>query len=177
MRLTPFRKNSSSDSSGDESTVQASTSVRVLEYDESSIVSDDRETETSTTGPATELEWNVVSLLESRNGPVTIDEIVDQLYDASGTDDVEAWGDIHERLSQTDLPALDASGVIEFYPERGTVTLADNHTTSQWNYALTGVLAMASVLFLVPVIFEVTAVVSVVGLLVACLGVVTTIYR
>lgn len=177
MRLTPFRKNSSSDSSGDESAVQASTSVRVLEYDESSIVSGEREVEAATTGPTAELEWNVVSLLESRNGPVTIDEIADQLYDASGTDDVEAWGDVHERLSQTDLPALDASGVIEFHPERGTVTLADDHSSSRWNYALAGVLAVSFAMLLVPVLFEVTAVVSVVGLLVACLGVVTTIYR
>lgn len=176
MRLTPFRKNSSSDSSGDESTVQASTSVRVLEYNESSIVSEDRETDT-TTGAPVELEWNVVSLLESRNGPVTIDEIADQLYDASGTDDVEAWGDVHERLSQTDLPALDASGVIEYRPERGTVRLADNHSTGRWHYPLAFVFAVSLALLVSPIVFEITAAVSVVGLLAACIGAVATIYR
>lgn len=172
MRLTPFGKTSSSDSSGDESTVQASTSVRVLEYDESSIVSDDRETKT--TGTPHELEWNVVSLLESRNGPVTIDEIADQLYDASKGDDVEAWGDVHERLSQTDLPALDASGVIEFRPERGTVSLPDNHSGSRRNYLLAFVLVASLALILAPLAFEITAAVSVVGFVAACLGIVAT---
>lgn len=172
MRLTPFGKTSSSDSSGDESTVQASTSVRVLEYDESSIVSDDRETKT--TGTPHELEWNVVSLLESRNGPVTIDEIADQLYDAGKGDDVEAWGDVHERLSQTDLPALDASGVIEFRPERGTVSLPDDHSGSRRNYLLAFVLAASLALILAPLAFEITAAVSVVGFVAACLGIVAT---
>lgn len=177
MRLTPFRKNSSSDSSGDESTVQASTSVRVFEYNESSIVSNDRETDTTPTGAPAELEWNVVSLLESRNGPVTIDEIADQLYDASGTDDVEAWGDVHERLSETDLPALDASGVVEYRPERGTVELTDDHSTGRWRYPIAFVFAVSLALLVSPIVFEITAAVSVVGLLAACLGTVATIYR
>ncbi|MFU8866941.1 hypothetical protein [Natronococcus sp.] len=148
----------------------------MLEYNESSIVSEDRETDPTTGAPA-ELEWNVVSLLESRNGPVTIDEIVDQLYDASGSDDVEAWGDVHERLSQTDLPALDASGVVEYRPERGTVSLADNPSTDRWRYPLAFVFAVSLALLVSPIVFEITAAVSIVGLLAACLGAVATIYR
>ncbi|WP_293028235.1 hypothetical protein [Natronococcus sp.] len=108
---------------------------------------------------------------------MTIDEIADQLYDASGTDDVEAWGDVHERLSQTDLPALDASGVVEYRPERGTVRLADTHSTGRWPYPTAFVFAASLALLVSPIVFEITAAVSLVGLLAACLGAVATIYR
>ncbi|WP_241431298.1 DUF7344 domain-containing protein [Natronococcus amylolyticus] len=108
---------------------------------------------------------------------MTIDEIADQLYEASGTDDVEAWGDVHERLSQTDLPALDASGVVEYRPERGTVELTDDHSSDRWRYPIALAFAVSLALLVSPIVFEITAAVSIVGLLVACLGTVATIYR
>ncbi|WP_306054412.1 DUF7344 domain-containing protein [Natronococcus wangiae] len=129
---------------------------------------------TATDAPP-ELEWDVVTLLKSRDEPVTIDEIADQLYDTDGTDDVEAWGDVHERLSRTDLPALDASGVIDFHPERGTVTLAEQRGSRLRNYALAVLFAGALGLLFAPLVLDVTALVSLVGLLVAAIGVIVTV--
>lgn len=175
MRLTPFRDNSSSDSSGDESTIQASTSVRVFNYDESSIVSHDTETNAGATTAPPELEWDIVALLKSRDEPVTIDEIADQIYDADGVDDVEAWGDVHERLSQTALPALDASGVIDFHPDRGTVTLVERPGSRLRSYALTVLFAASLGLLFAPVVLDVTAIVSLLGLLTAVVGILATV--
>jgi hypothetical protein len=177
MRLTPFRDNSSSDSSGDESTIQASTSVRVFNYDESSIVSHDTERDVTAVDPPQELEWDVVALLRSRDEPVTIDEITDEIYDADGVDDVEAWGDVHERLSQSDLPALDASGVINFHPDRGTVALVERPDSRRRNYALGALFTASLGLLFAPIALNVTALVSLLGLLVAGLGIVATVVR
>lgn len=175
MRLTPFRDNSSSDSSGDESTIQASTSVRVFNYDESSIVSHDTETNAGATSAPPELEWDIVALLESRDEPVTIDEIADQIYDADGVDDVEAWGDVHERLSQTALPALDASGVIDFHPDRGTVTLVERRGSRLRSYVLTVLFAASLGLLFAPIVLGVTAIASLLGLLTAAVGILATV--
>jgi hypothetical protein len=173
MRLTPFRDNSSSDSSGDESTIQASTSIRVFNYDESSVVSHDMETEAASTDTPPEIEWAVVSILNARDGPVTIDEITDEIYGTDRMDDVEAWGDVHERLSRTELPALDASDVIEFHPDRGTVVLAERRR-SPLRRSLTASLFVASLgLLVTPAVFGATTLVSLAGLLVAAFGLVS----
>lgn len=176
MRLTPFRDGSSSDSSGDESTIQASTSIRVFNYDEQSIVSQSTENDVTTADTPPELEWDIVTLLETRDEPVTIDEITDEVY-RDGADDVEAWGDVHERLSRTALPALDASGVIEFHPERGTVTLANRRGSRLRRYALAALFAGALGLLSAPLVLNVTATVSLVGLLTGGLGILATVVR
>lgn len=177
MRLTPFRDHSSSGSSGDESTIQASTSVRVLNYDEESIVSQNTENDVAVTETPPELEWDIVTLLETRDEPVTIDEITDQVYGATETDDVEAWGDVHERLSRTALPALDASGVIDFQPERGTVTLTTRQGSRIRDYALPLLFTAFLGLLFAPIVLNVTVLTSVIGLLVVGTGALVTVSR
>jgi hypothetical protein len=170
MRLTPFRDNSSSDSNSDESTIQASTSIRVFNYDESSLISHETKTETPSTDVPPETKWAIVSLLKTCNRPVTIDELTDEIYGTDRMDDVEAWGNVHERLSRTELPALDASGTIEFHPDRGTVVLAERQRSPLWRYLSAGLFAASLGLIVAPLIFGVTTLVSLAGLFVAALG-------
>lgn len=65
----------------------------------------------------------VLAVGSDRNGPVTIDEVVDHVVEAE--DDLTGWSAVHERLYFVDLPALDAEGAIEFDPDSGLVELPE----------------------------------------------------
>lgn len=64
----------------------------------------------------------ILEALDETTAPVTIDEVVDRLVAGSDLEDeLAAWSDLHERLYAVELPILDASGALEFDPERGLV--------------------------------------------------------
>lgn len=53
--------------------------------------------------------------------PVTVDEITDQLV-RPRRPPLETWAEVHERLHQQRLPALDAADLVEFDATQGVVT-------------------------------------------------------
>ncbi len=71
----------------------------------------------------------LLSVLEELTTPVTVDEVVDHLIHPAEAS-VETWADVHERLHQERLPALDDAGDIDFDSERGTVTVLEPDPTN-----------------------------------------------
>jgi hypothetical protein len=85
--------------------------------------------ETELSGRRSQRRTNVVFLLGRMEVPVTVDELVDELRrhaerQPGGPATDESWADLHERLHEEDLPALDRAGLLAFDPERGIVTEA-----------------------------------------------------
>ncbi|GAB7020449.1 hypothetical protein [Halostagnicola bangensis] len=93
------------------------TSEKELKYSEQG----DQDSATTATDfiPASDLV--LLSVLEELTTPVTVDEVVDSLVHPADPS-VNTWADVHERLHQERLPALDDAGDIDFDPERGTIT-------------------------------------------------------
>ncbi|MFA9415101.1 hypothetical protein [Natrinema sp. HArc-T2] len=54
------------------------------------------------------------------NTPVTVDEVADELIEPARPP-IETWAIVHERLHQERLPALDATGAIEFDETQGLI--------------------------------------------------------
>ncbi|WP_231587941.1 hypothetical protein [Halostagnicola sp. A56] len=64
------------------------------------------------------------AILEEMETPATVDEITDHLVEPSNPP-IETWADVHERLYEERLPALEASGAIAFDRDRGTVIVLE----------------------------------------------------
>ncbi|QLG60374.1 hypothetical protein [Halorarum salinum] len=69
----------------------------------------------------------IVLTLEAIETPVTVDRLADELEDAGpspvgGIGRDQSWADLHERLHDEDLPALDGAGLIVFDVDRGLVS-------------------------------------------------------
>ncbi len=69
----------------------------------------------------------IVDTLQRMQTPATVDELTDHLLDRrDGVDRstrIEAWATVHEQLHERDLPALDATGDIEYDASKGLVGL------------------------------------------------------
>lgn len=89
----------------------------------------------------------LVTVLEGMNTPVTVHEVVDRLVRPTRPP-VETWGDVHERLYQEQLPALDSEGAIEFDGERGIVELPDGSRTGPSSLAPAVLIASISTVLL-----------------------------
>ncbi|WP_222919701.1 hypothetical protein [Natrinema sp. SYSU A 869] len=70
----------------------------------------------------------LVDVLNEMNTPVTVDEVTDALVEPAYPP-IETWATIHERLHQERLPALDASGAIEFDETQGLIERSATHTS------------------------------------------------
>lgn len=69
----------------------------------------------------------IVLTLEAIETPVTVDQLADELEDTGpspvgGIGRDRSWADLHERLHEEDLPALDGAGLIVFDVDRGLVS-------------------------------------------------------
>lgn len=66
----------------------------------------------------------IVLLLERLDTPVTVDQLVDELqrHREEAEDGLDEWGNLHERLYDRDLPALDRAGLLTFDENRGVVS-------------------------------------------------------
>lgn len=62
----------------------------------------------------------LVTVLDEMATPATVDEITDALVEPADPP-IETWAAVHERLHEERLPALDASGAIEFDEPQGLV--------------------------------------------------------
>ncbi|ELY90051.1 hypothetical protein [Natrinema altunense] len=66
----------------------------------------------------------LVDVLDEMRTPATVDEVTDALIDPAHPP-IETWALVHERLSRDRLPALDASGAIEFDETQGLIERPD----------------------------------------------------
>lgn len=68
---------------------------------------------------------DLYAVLEEMETPTTVDEVVDHLIQPANPS-IETWADVHERLYEERLPALDESGSVEFDHVRGTVSVCES---------------------------------------------------
>ncbi|QCW04146.1 hypothetical protein FGF80_13265 [Natrinema pallidum] len=62
----------------------------------------------------------LVDILDEMRTPATVDEVTDELIEPANPP-IETWALVHERLHRDRLPALDASGAIEFDETQGLI--------------------------------------------------------
>lgn len=96
---------------------------------------------------------DLCAVLEEMETPTTVDEVVDHLIQPANPP-IETWADVHERLYEERLPALDESGSIEFDHVRGTVTVCERESdeTQLVIRALVGVVSILALVVLFVVI-------------------------
>lgn len=131
MRLTPSWFRSSSDAadeerSGDPDTMSGVTMV----YAPGSDFSADEGGDTRATEFVPESDAALVDVLDEMNTPVTVDEVTDTLVEPAHPP-IETWAAIHERLHRDRLPALDASGAIEFDETQGLIERSAAHASEE----------------------------------------------
>lgn len=63
---------------------------------------------------------SLLAVLNGMQTPATVDEVTDELIDPARPS-IETWAAVHERLHRERLPALDATGDIEFDEAQGLV--------------------------------------------------------
>ncbi|WP_435552242.1 hypothetical protein [Natrinema sp. CGMCC1.2065] len=121
MRLTPSWLRSSSADSAEERSEESdpdagSTAVYAPGCD--FLAGDDTDTRVGEFLP--ESNAALVTVLDEMAMPATVDEITDALVEPADPP-IETWAAVHERLHEERLPALDASGAIEFDETQGLV--------------------------------------------------------
>ncbi|SFC19392.1 hypothetical protein SAMN05444422_105216 [Halobiforma haloterrestris] len=119
MRLTPSWLRSSSDTSrgecrGDETSTEPE--VAVYHDPKGEFSSEARDAGEFVPDSDEEL----LAVLEGMQMPATVDEVTDRLVEPAQPP-IDTWAAVHERLHRTRLPALDASGDIEFDDAQGIV--------------------------------------------------------
>ncbi|WP_408958827.1 hypothetical protein [Natrinema sp. 74] len=67
-----------------------------------------------------ESDAGLLAVIDELDTPVTVDEVTDTLIEPARPS-IETWATVHERLHCDRLPALDASGAIEFDEGQGLV--------------------------------------------------------
>ncbi|WP_226481492.1 hypothetical protein [Natrinema amylolyticum] len=97
-------------------------------YAPGSDFSADQGTDTRVEGFLPESDDALVDVLNEMDTPVTVDEVTDSLVEPAYPP-IETWATIHERLHQERLPALDASGAIEFDETQGLIERSAAHTS------------------------------------------------
>lgn len=152
MRLTPSRFRSSSAESDDEQAgdpreLSGLTIVHAPGDDPSA---DDDNTGYSADTFLPEDDSELLTVLDGMSTPVTVDEVADTLVDPAQPS-IETWAAVHERLHQDRLPALDASGAIEFDETQGLVERTQSLPREAGRFAATILTAISIVFLLVSI--------------------------
>lgn len=128
MRLTPpwLRSSSDSDEASPGGSDTSSGLTMVYDPGQDSAVEPDAESRAAAFVP--DSDDALVALLDEMQTPATVDEVTDALIDPAHPP-IETWALVHERLHRDRLPALDASGAIEFDETQGLI---------EWPAARTG---------------------------------------
>ncbi|MFC4544560.1 hypothetical protein ACFO5R_21745 [Halosolutus amylolyticus] len=122
MRLTPSWFRSSPDAPSEERDEDADTTAGVTIYHTTgSEFSGEGVGESDRVGEfLPESNDSLLAIVEGMQTPVTVDEVTDELI-GPARPSIEMWAAVHERLHRERLPALDASGDIEFDEAQGLV--------------------------------------------------------
>ena len=120
MRLTPSWLRSSSEGAREERSEDPDTAAGFTMVHDPAIDFATSDGDTRAAAFVPESDAALVSVLDEMNTPVTVDEVTDELV-RPARPSIETWATVHERLHQDRLPALDASGTIEFDETQGLI--------------------------------------------------------
>lgn len=148
MRLTPSRFRSSSEGSDDEQAgdPRGKSGLTMVHAPGDEPSADDAETGYSADAFLPEDDGALLVVLDGMSTPVTVDEVADTLVEPAQPS-IETWAAVHERLHRDRLPALDASGAVEFDETQGLVERTASPPSEVGRVAAT-VLTAISVVFL-----------------------------
>ncbi|SEQ54800.1 hypothetical protein [Natrinema salaciae] len=122
MRLTPSWFGPSSEPADEEraGTPDGMTGVTMIRGPENDFSASDSGDDRCAGEFLPESDRALLSVLDGMNTPATVDEVADELVKPARPP-IETWATIHEQLHQDRLPALDASGAVEFDETQGLV--------------------------------------------------------
>ncbi|WP_265110948.1 hypothetical protein [Halosolutus halophilus] len=160
MRLTPSWFRSSSDARSDERTEDDDTTAGVTIYHTSgSDFSKGGAGDSDRVGEfLPDSDASLLAVLDGMQTPVTVDEVTDELI-GPARPSIETWAAVHERLHRERLPALDATGDIEFDEAQGLVERSAQRTERNL-FSLTALGAISIVLLVVLVALVSTTVLT-----------------
>lgn len=143
MRLTPSRFRSSSDVSDDgQSGDSDRTSGVTMVFDPGDLSTSNAEDDERARAFVPESDAALLSVLDEMNTPVTVDEIVDELVEPARPS-IETWARVHELLHQERLPALDASGAVEFDEAQGIVERSSPRSSENRHFSTAALTAIS----------------------------------
>ncbi|WP_254808249.1 hypothetical protein [Natronosalvus amylolyticus] len=150
MRLTPSWLRSDTSTEESDTGVYDVSGVTVYQCSGSGFPNSDSQDESRVDAYIPRSDERLLAVIESMETPVTVDEIADQLIEPARPP-IDTWAAVHQHLQCEMLPALDASGDIEFNQTDGTVqsTVANTSHRSLHSFTFLGVVAIT---LLVPVI-------------------------
>lgn len=150
MRLTPSWLRSDTSTEESDTGVYDVSGVTVYQTSGNGFPNSDTHDESQVDAYIPQSDERLLAVLESLETPVTVDEIADQLIEPARPP-IDTWAGVHQHLQCEMLPALDASGDIEFNQTDGIVeyTAVDTPDGTLHSFAFLGLVAITLLVLLI----------------------------
>lgn len=150
MRLTPSRFRSSSDVPGENRSGDSdhTSGVTMVFEPGGDLSASNAEDDGRAEEFVPESDAALLTVLKGMNSPVTVDEVVDELVEPARPS-IETWATVHEQLHQDRLPALEATGAIEFDEAQGLVERSPSRSGGDRRFSAAVLTAIGAVLLFV----------------------------